>query len=505
MWEVRGDFLDGEIEKYDFAKNEIKTLKRVRAKCPGLKIGNYTWHYSIGPKSKLYKTHPEWIAFNKDMTPAIQRDSHFACPKPDILNPKYISYVHSRIKRILDTLKYDIYYIDEIGPKCHAYVNWKNKSIINNYAWIDYWNSARKTIRSCGKDKIYFANAYFPLTTGFDCGYLEIGHFKWINDDTQKTKGKWGPKTWRANADRIMFAKLYQKDPTTWVALLFWGHHSIKEGRNNDPYCSNYLIGFGLKPSHPGESDAKEMGSFWNSLLAKMPYINAAYETRGLKMIDADISPRWWQDDSIDVEAYSLKQGNNAFMPVISHKEYTEEIEISADAKKLGLDKSKETYVWGFDMSDPWNIKQEEVGAPEYKNKCIMAPTLLTSWKFKGERLCCKIKVRPKLLSMIVASQTPGVIYSVNRRPSQLLLSSTLDAQIEGKIDEPDKTNKLVVTSSKNTIEILAMAPAAWGRIKVKINGIETKEFEEKNKFGKRFVLLSISKGKNEVEISKLK
>lgn len=499
MWETRGDFLDGEIEKYAFAKDELKTLKQVQEKCQGVKIGNYTWHYSIGPKSKTYNEHPKWAALDKNMSPQILVDAgRYKCPRPDILNPEYLAHVKERIKRVLDQLHYDIYYIDEPGPKCHAYPDWRNRQVINNYDWINYWNFARKTIRACGKDKIYFANAYLPITTGFDCGFLELGHFLWLDETSPNI---WGPKSWRSNADRIMFAKLYQKSPETWIAPLFWGHKSIKDGRSNDPYCSNYLIGFGLKPSHPGEADAKEMGSFWNSLVSKMPYVNAAYETRGLKMIDGEISPCWWHDNSIDLEAYTLTQGENAFIPVISHKNNETSVTVSANTTKLGLNKKLETYVWCFDMLDPWSITKDEVVKPEYRNKLIMTRKLIDVKTSLEDRISIETKARPKLLSMLVTSQVPAVIYSLNKRPAQLLLSNTLDAKIEGRIDHPRKINLLKVESPEKDIEILAMAPDEWGKISIEVDDRKVIDFKENNEFGKRFILIPLSKGNHNIEI----
>lgn len=494
-WERRGDFLDGEIETYPFSMGEINTLKRVQAVCPRMKIGNYTWHYSLGPKSKLLKEHPEWLTYDKDDNPLLFNDGGpRTCVRVNIKRPEYVDHSMDKVQEVVKALGYDVYYIDEINPRGHSYVDWRTRTVIHNYDWINYWNRLRNAVRDCGQDKIFYANAYLPLTTGYDCGILELGSIQWISDGDVD-----GPNSWRSIADRVFFAKLYQYDESRWIAPLFWGHAAIKTIRNNDPYCSNYLIAFGLKPSSPGEADYQAMGSAWYSLKSKMPYINAAYEMRGVKIVDADISPCWWKVDT-EIEAYTLKQGNASFIPIINHNGNTEKITVSANTRGLGLDPNRETYMWLFNLKDPWEIKVEDVRDSAWDSTPIMSTSFLGKRDELDRRVSLTVKVRPRLLSLAMLTQTPALIYSVNNRISQILLPSTLDIDIQGNIDRKKKTVSLEISSRKETAEILIYYPQEWGKANVLMDGISV-DYTECNQFSNRFLKIGTNAGEHKVKV----
>ncbi|MDD2709464.1 MAG: hypothetical protein PHV34_15870 [Verrucomicrobiae bacterium] len=487
MWEVRGDYLDGEVELYPAAKGELACLKRVQAACPRIRIGNYTWHHSLGIKSKTYTQHPDWAVFDRDGKPLQLKDMTMICTRPNILLPEYQDHVFTRVRRLMEKLKYDIYYTDEIGS-VHCAADWKTKRVIQNYDWIAYWDKLRSVVREFGSDKVYFSNSLFPQTTGFDCGFAEYGTIQWMDLADQK-----GSKSWRANADHAFMTKLFQPR-NRWIALIFWGHAVIKSVRNNDPYCSNYLIGLGLKPSHPDEADLAEMGGFWTSTKSKMPYINAAYETRGAMLAEAHVQPCWWKEKT-EIEAYSLTQGNAALIPVISHEKKPSTAAISADLDSLGLSPGRETYGWQFDMRDPWSIKKDEVLQPAWLDTVIMKPNLFLMQKLPpGKRISATIECRPELLSMVMFTQTPAFIASINGRKAQLLLPTTMDASIEGQLYRPSKTSKLNIRTKKKEIEIMALYPAKWGRPRARLDG-QPLEFTEENLFGQRFIRCKIPQG----------
>ena len=71
-----------------------------------------------------------------------------------------------------------------------------------------------------------------------------------------------------------------------------------------------------------------------------MPYIDAAYETRGLRVVNASLSPCWWQDEG-NIEAYSLKQGNDFFIPVISHESKNTTVNLKANTAKANWTKMR--------------------------------------------------------------------------------------------------------------------------------------------------------------------
>ncbi|MDD2706863.1 MAG: hypothetical protein PHV34_02545 [Verrucomicrobiae bacterium] len=504
MWRHRGDFLDGEIELYPKEGiQEIAALKRVQAACPRVKIGNYSWPYSVGPASQIFINHPEWLVYDEKGKPLALFDlKTSACRdggetyRPNITNPGFVEYACERVRRLMTKLRYEIYFTDDMSlPR--NYPDWKTRTVIQNYHWIDYWRRLRETVKDCGKDKVYFANSFLPDLIGAECGYIESGsRYPWIDANDPARSGR---KRWTAVADRIFMAKLYQYDEGRWISPSFWGHWSLVGRRNNDPYYSNYIIGLGLKPTHPGEADVKEMGSRWNSLLSKLPYIDAAYQMRGARIVDANASPCWWRDDG-DVETYSLRQGNTSFLSVISHEKEKRMIRLSADAAKLGLEKNKETYLWVGEMFHPWQFTKANVVDPAWRNTRIMDNRFIGKRVLSAERIECEIPVRPELLSVMVMSHTPAWIYSVNGLVSQLFMSNTLDAGLEGQLDYQTKSLRLRVNSRKEKAEIMAYFPAEWGEGEI-VSENKQIVFKINNEFGLRCFKFAVGEGKRVFEL----
>ena len=257
MWEYYRRFLDGEIELFPkYGQKRLINLKKVHELCPRLKVSCYTWHSSVGPKSQIYTRYPQWLVYNEQdqpqcLAPQIKAYKLNSIYRQMVSNPDYVQYACDRVKRVLTELDYDIYYTDDMSLT-RVSADWKTHTAIHNYHWIDYWKKIRETVKNCGEDKIYFANSYLPDISGPDCGLIEFGsRYPWI-DPTEPTRS--GRKRWTAWADRIFLCKLYQRDSSSWIAPVFWGHWSLQNARNNDPYYPNYLIGFGLKPMSAGES-----------------------------------------------------------------------------------------------------------------------------------------------------------------------------------------------------------------------------------------------------------
>jgi hypothetical protein len=501
MWKHYGDFLDGEIELYPYAQERIRTFKAVKNICPRLKLSCYVWQYSVGPNSKIFLNHPEWLVYNENDKPR----RLFESSSYDMLNssfrqmvsdPEYLKYACTRVKRLMTELNYDTYYMDDISIS-RIVVDWKTRTVVHNYHWIDYWKKIRDAVKSGGEDKVFFANSFLPDIIGPDCGLVECGSRNpWID---HKDPIRSGRKRWTAFADRLFMCKLYQYDESRWIAPIFWGHCSLANIRNNDPYFSNYLIGLGLKPMSAGEADAKFMGSTFNSLLSKLPYIDAAYETRGTRIVNTNISPCWWRDDG-NIEAYTLKQGNAFLIPVISHESENIQVKLTAETEKSGLDKNSETYFWVFDMEDPWQFTKEEMLNPDWRQKSIMRKKFIGKEDKLGDKLNVTVTARPILLSMVLVTQVPALICTVNGRKAQILLPSTVDIDINGKLDYSSKKLNLKISSRKDTAEIIAYFPGAWGEPQI-FSGNKKIDYQKNTEFGLEFYKFNVVKGESDFEL----
>ena len=124
-------------------------------------------------------------------------------------------------------------------------------------------------------------------------------------------------------------------------------------------------------------------------------------------------------------------------------------------------------------------------------------------------RLGIKMReVEPNLTRMVVASQVPGFIYSVEGQQTQLLIPRTLGCRIEGKLNERKKINRLYVYADK-PLQIIAWWPQAWGHHKIEIVSNSGKKVLVGKQAGEitygneQFLIISLPKGNSELKISK--
>ncbi|MDD5698753.1 MAG: sugar-binding protein [Victivallaceae bacterium] len=489
--DVRGDWLDGELDDpslhfYSIARQELKTLKRVQNDFPWIRVGNYTWPWSLGQKSKVYREHPQWVVYDEEGNPVVLADilKKGVAYRANPAAPGYIDYQMERVRKVIRKLNYKVYNTDGTGG-C-TYADWKSEKVIHTYHWLDYFGRLRETVRECGKDNIYMPNGnFYAAGIQADCGFLEHGE-RWVDPNDNH-----GPYNWRIFADKIRFAKLYQyKD--RWIAPIFWGHANIKNVRNNDPWYSNYIIAFGLKPSHPCEADYNELGSLWLSLKSKMPYINAAYEMKEVKLIDGDISPCWWNNRETELEAYTTRQGNAYFIPVINHTDIRREVIVSADFAKMGSPPNTLLFAWEFAMTDPWEVTGKNSAAGELDRRMVIKRKYRGMFRLKNSRRTFSIGTDPYLLNMIMVTSSPAVVFSVNGRKNQLLLPQTLGTKISGQLDQKNKKCCLSVHSTDDKVKIMAFYPRLWGSCEVVLNNNQQLSFTEMNDFEERFILFEI-------------
>ncbi|MDD5698752.1 MAG: sugar-binding protein [Victivallaceae bacterium] len=501
--DVRGDCLDGESTNpafafYPIVQNELKVLKYVQENCPLARISVYVWPWSLGSKSKIYREHPEWAVYDEKGDPRLCADilhgtSYLANPAA----PGYADYQMIRVKRVINKLKYEVYNTDGTGGRDDA--DWKTEKVVHNYHWLEYFGKLRNTLRECNKNIIYMPNgAFYVDGLNADCGFIEFGSTRNMVDPDDNN----GPYNWRIYSIKIFFAKLYQyKD--RWVSPLFWGHWSNKTGRrNNDPYYSNYIIALGLKPSCPAEADFREMKSPWLSLKSKMPYINAAYEMKNVEVVDGDISPCWWNERKTEIEAYTTRQANAGFIPVIGHNNALTHAAVSANLVKMGLPRGQELYSWKFEMLDPWKITAQDVSQPEWENKAVMKKEFLGRAVLKNDRKTFGVSLKPNLLTLIMVTASPAVIHSINGKRNQLLLPDTLGNHVEGRIDFKHKECILKTVIKGKNVKIMSLFPKNLGRPKITSTGSKEEiPYTEVNEFDERFLLFMVPEGKNEIRI----
>ena len=303
------------------AKIDTQWLKDFIAEAHGLsprmKLGVYTWAWAAHPRSDVYQAHPEWF-ITRDRTGQV-----FNAYSNMVLNhlrrfgiEESMDELIGQFEEVMKQYKGDYFYLDGGGGGSNL-IDWEHLGIDQDYHYEELYRRIREVSRAQGADRAVWFNA----RTG---PWFDIGYYEGIDRVLHAS-------TWRESADGLSAVKMRQVfDPDQVIVPLYWRTPTL-------PFYSNYMIGLGITPQVVlGATD----------LLEKLPYVEAAYETRRMQWLEADLEPDWRTDRDTEIEAYALKHGQSAVLSVIDHREAAGSATISADTAALGLEPNRPVYAF---------------------------------------------------------------------------------------------------------------------------------------------------------------
>lgn len=360
---------------------------------PRVKLGVYTWAWAVHPHSKVFKEHPDWFitrdrngqVFNAYSNMVLNHARRFGINES-------MDELMDQFARIMRDFRGDFFYLDGGGGGQNL-IDWEHLGCDQDYHYEELYRRIREVSRACGPDRAVWFNA----RTG---PYWDIGYYEGIDRMLHAS-------TWRDSADGLSAVKIRQVfDPGQVVVPLYWRPPTL-------PFFSNYCIGLGITPSAPLGSDQQ---------LKKLPFIEAAYETRSMQWVEADLDPDWRVDPSTEIEAYALKHGRAAVISVIDHRESgSTSATISADVAKLGLDRGKPIHAWVYaarDIRESWPALPEAVRRRLYRETgwgLDLAGRLLRVETFDrpDARLTVTVPTEPQVLRMVFLSHSSAGVFAV--------------------------------------------------------------------------------------------
>jgi len=435
-------FSDGVVESGSGAKIDTQWLKgfvdRMHAASPRIRTGVYTWAWAVHPRSKVFREHPDWF-ISRD------RDGQvFNAYSNMVLNHLRLMSVPESMDELMDQFGHviadfdgDYFYLDGGGGGANL-IDWEHLTIDQDYHWEELYRRILQVTRACGDDKAVFFNA----RTG---PHFDIGYYEGIDRMLHAA-------TWRDSADGLSICKIRQAyDPDQIIIPLYWRTPTL-------PFYSNYMIGLGITPSGPlGAAD----------LLLKLPYIEAAYETRRMTWLEADLQPDWRVDSETKIEAYALAHGPAAVVSVIDHREAPDgPAVVSADTRKLGLDPAKPVYAFIFgnrDIREGWEALPEAVRKQLYRDSGWALDTVGRMLDVRvidqpGERIELAIPTETSLLRMAVLTNSPAAVFSVDGLRINYWAPEVLGASVAAEL--AGDTMTLSATAPEGGAEAIVCAPA---------------------------------------------
>ncbi len=412
-WSTRGTVLSGAGARID-TRWLADFITAGQSASPRVRMGVYTWAWAAHPRSKVVREHPEWFISRDRNGQLFNAYSNMVLNHLRLLGaPGSMDEIVGRFADVMRDFGGDFFYLDGGGGGANL-IDWQHLAIDYDYHWEELYRRIREIARARGKDKAVFFNA----RTG---PYWDMGYYEGIDRVLNAA-------TWRDSADGLSVVKIRQVyDPDQVVIPLYWRASTL-------PFFSNYCIGLGLTPSAP--LGAPEQ-------LLKLPYIEAAFETRKLQWLEADLKPDWRVDPETKIEAYALRHGSATVLSVIDHRtEAPGPVRVSADTRALGLDPERRVYAFAFGTRD---IRQAWPALPEETRRQV---NLRTGWGLDlvgrirkatvieppGKRLEIEVPGEPQVLSMVILSHSCAALFSVNGRRLHYWAPEVLSARVRGTV-----------------------------------------------------------------------
>jgi len=447
-WFTEGVVTNGYGAKIDtqWLKDYIAAVQRMS---PRVKLGVYTWAWAVHPRSKVYREHPEWFittdrdgqVFNAYSNMVLNHARRFSIAES-------MDELMDQFARVMTDFKGDFFYLDGGGGGQNL-IDWEHLACDQDYDYQELYRRIREVTRACGDDKAVWFNA----RTG---PYWDIGYYEGIDRMLHAA-------TWRDSADGLSAVKIRQAyDPGQVVVPLYWRASTL-------PFFSNYCIGLGITPSRPlGADDQRE----------KLPFIEAAYETRGLRWIEADLEPDWRVDPETQIEAYALKEGEAAFISVIDHREDAGgPAVVSADTQKLGLDAGRPVYAWTFavrDIREAWPALPEATRREVYRQTgwgLDLAGRLLDVEVIEkpGERIELDVPTEPHLLRMVMLSNSPAGVFSVGELRTNFWKPTNLGASVHAELSAEGGVFGGEVPATEGVLRVAVPEQVHGGELEVRV------------------------------------
>ncbi len=380
--------------------------------------------------------------------------------------PRDLSYIRDQWRTAMAAHGADFIYMDG-APEYGGAIDYRRKLAWHNDLSLAVDRAVRRAARSLGEDKVYWRNSEVNVYT--DCGFAELSGFgNWHNMAEQTG--------WRNVADRLLKVKLYER-PGKWVAPLY---------ANATAEYANYALGLGARP--------------WG--IGPCALVNAVYEVRNLRLLEADVRPCWWRDYG-EVEAHGLSLGASRVLSAINHEDGPPRtVTLSADAGRLGVPSDRPMYVWecartedntttalsDFVVQDVWRRHRWARGVAVRRRLVAVAP-------LAGPRFEHALELPYNALRQVVLSPVPALVYAAHGYRRAYPLTDFCGHVLRGRVEAG--LRRLAVTAEiPEAAEIALVAPAEQRFEGVTLDG-RAVAFETVAEDGATLAVVTVPAGKH--------
>lgn len=423
--------------------------KEIHADIPKMKIGMYVPWDGWAKSTDVFKKHPEYFVYDRS---------------GKILHSAYTRYavdisISGAYRHFLETLAATQEFMDldfisfdgGVGPMAlwGRTRNWgyegATPTMAQWYDWYDFFGEVATRIQAKNPNMGFHCNQ--PTVFHAGMGMMEMPNW-------------WGPSfNWRDRSDLLFTAKMGEAKNTCLTAL----NWNVYDGNGKltpfEDYCyTKMLFMLALRPTMAFPHVPFSPDALFKAMKARVPWANAAYEMRGAKLFDADVSPWWYalpQGSQTEIETYTLQHNNDRFITVCNHGK-SGPVSVTVDSKKFGLVDGKTVLVWENSILNPSNTPNTDSGVVAQNKLTVLKPPI-------PPRLTVLANINNEDIRVFNVTQVPGFIAEVEGHTTEFKLVDSLDIATDGYIDNEKKEVHLVVQSKKrDNYKIAVFMPRSW-------------------------------------------
>ena len=446
-------------------------IREAQRSSPRLKAGFYTWAWSAHRFSDVYREHPEWfIRCDK----AGQERNAYPLPMSYVRCLTAPGCFEETLARYRELVKYygeDLQYLDNDGTGIQT-IDWRHLRVDQDYHWQRFHEGILAAARARSPEcATFFNNRVLPQ------GDISFAEFRESEIH--------GPE-WRVSANAMYPLKVFQKrDRDRALILLYWRAAT-------EPSYINYCVGLGITP--------------WASSVARLPFVDAAFETRQLEVMDAGLVPDWERDFETDVEAYTLRQGEAALVTLFGHDEFPKPTPVAFDTQAIGLRPGQPTFVWLFELADSriFRGRLTEKECREAYEINHWGEDLVVQGQFLGRIPSLPARYQrtatacPLRLRMLMLTHSPAIVWSVNGRRNHFWWPTVRGVSVSGTSDLDRGRAVLKCVSEADRAELLVHVPPGAIPTNVTIDGQRAPWVLERVS-GNWFMRVSVPNGTHEI------
>jgi hypothetical protein len=417
----------------------MKQIATMQGLSPRIKAGFYTHFGSVSVKrgSRMARLAEEkgWLSHRRDGTESTHRtdydmEDNRAAVDITRFEPGYRQLLRERFRELFELNGVDLIYMDSaVRPGTYEY-DWNEFRSPTARDIIEMYGDFQEIAHEHGGP----TTMNMPISTGNHAGFAEFPWFQFYEDD------------WRRFSGRIALVQAMNAAGRR----LYLGGYIMPSGDPRDPSIRLHVNSMRLLAMGLGMLDVKQVGQKRELYVMGAPYIQAAYELRNRKLVNANISPDWFKDHDTEVEAYAWRMTDGyGLVTAMNHDIEPVSGTIAFDTKPLGLRPGRPAFIWRCEMPDPRTVDYQGV-TMETPIRRLARQRLLRVVDALPKRLSLDVDLPPDNPIEIVVTHSPAVIASVGGKLCQYLLPAAYGVRATGVLGS-DQINVTVANEQERS------------------------------------------------------